>query len=134
MSPADKSTNLPSFVTSVIGEVDPEYWIPQSIEEWAEVQKTAAFLNAWVPQQAQERSLRKMIGIWVFILITLQVIGVFGLVVLDACKLLIINTDVVKFLIPSVLSEVFGLGFVVVKYLFNPAILNRLIFGKQGGN
>ena len=84
-------------------------------------------------QQAQERSLRKKIGIWVFILITLQVTGVFGLVFLDACKLLMLNTDIVKFLIPSVLSEVFGLGFVVVKYLFNPASLNPLIFGKQSG-
>lgn len=133
MSPEDQSKNLPSGVATVIGEVDPGYWNPQSIEEWAEVQKTAAFLNAWIPQQAQERSLRKMIGIWVFILITLQVIGVFGLVVLDACKLLMLNADIVKFLIPSVLSEVFGLGFVVVKYLFNPASLNPLIFGKQRG-
>lgn len=133
MSPGDKSTNLPSFLASVIGEVESGYWKPQSIEEWAVVQKTTAFLKAWVPQQAQERSLRKMIGIWVFILITLQVIGVFGLVVLDACKLLMLNADIVKFLIPSVLSEVFGLGFVVVKYLFNPASLNPLIFGKQRG-
>ena len=135
MSPEDKSTNLPSFVDSVIGELESGYWNPQSIEEWAEVQKTTAFLNAWIQQQAHERSLRKMIGIWVFILITLQVIGVFGLVFLDACKLLMLNTDIVKFLIPSVLSEVFGLGFVVVKYLFNPARLNPLVFGKQqGGN
>jgi hypothetical protein len=133
LHPEDKSINLPSFLTSVLEEVGPEYWIPQTLEEWAEVQKTKAFLNAWMQQQAQERSLRKKIGIWVFILITLQVTGVFGLVFLDACKLLMLNTDIVKFLIPSVLSEVFGLGFVVVKYLFNPASLNPLIFGKQSG-
>lgn len=134
MSPEVKLTNLPSFVASVIGEVEPGYWKPESVEEWAEVQKTTAFLKAWIPQQTQERSLRRMIGIWVFILITLQVISVFGLVFLDAYKLLMLNTDIVKFLIPSVLSEVFGLGFVVVKYLFNPASLNPLIFGKQRGS
>jgi hypothetical protein len=127
----DKSTRLPSFVKLVTGEVEPGYWKPQSIQEWAEVRKTTAFLNVWIQQQEQERTLRKMIGIWVFILITLQVMGVFGLVVLDACKLLTMNTDIVKFLIPSVLSEVFGMGFVVVKYLFKPASINPFDFGKQ---
>jgi len=133
LSPENTLTDLPSFVAAVIGEVESGYWNPQSIEEWAEVQKTTAFLNAWIQQQALERSLRKMIGIWVFILITLQVIGVFGLVVIDAFKLLMLNPDIVKFLIPSVLSEVFGLGFVVVKYLFKQVSLNPLTFGRQRG-
>jgi hypothetical protein len=129
------SIGLPSFVAHVVGEVEPGYWKPKSVNEWAEVKKTTAFLDAWIAQQTQERSLRKMIGIWVFVLMTLQVAGVFGLVFLDAWKLLVLNIDIVKFLIPSVLSEVFGLGFVVVKYLFNPASLKPLIFGKQqGGN
>ena len=131
MSKQDESTQLPSFVESVSGEVDFGYWKPQSIEEWTEVQQITAFLNAWIQQQWQERSLRKMIGIWVFILITLQVIGVFGLVVLDACKVLMMSADIVKFLIPSVLGEVFGMGFVVVKYLFKPININPLDFRRQ---
>jgi hypothetical protein len=131
LSTQDKSTQLPVFVESITGEVEPGYWKPQSIEEWSEVQKITAFLKAWIQQQGQERSLRKMIGIWVFILITLQVIGVFGLVVLDACKVLVMNAEIVKFLIPSVLSEVFGMGFVVVKYLFKPASINPLDFERQ---
>ena len=124
----DKSTILPSIVKSVTDEVQLGYWKPQNIEEWSEIQKTGAFLKAWGQQQDQERTLRKMIAIWVFILITLQVIGVFGLVVSDALKLIIIKVDIVKFLIPSVLGEVFGMGFVVVKYLFKPANINPLKF------
>jgi hypothetical protein len=131
LSTEDKSIILPSFVKSVTGEVSSDYFKPTTIEEWAEVKKTTVFLAAWIEQQRQERSLRKMIGIWIFTLITLQVIGVFGLVVLDAFKLLIMNTDIIKFLIPSVLSEVFGMGFVVVKYLFKQASINPLEFGKQ---
>lgn len=130
MDTEDKSARLPAIVKSVTDEVQLGYWKPQSIEEWAEIQKTTAFLNAWVQQQDQERTLRKMIGIWVFILITLQVIGVFGLVVFDALKLIIMNVDIVKLLIPSVLAEVFGMGLIVMKYLFKPANINPLKFEK----
>jgi len=127
----DKTMSLPSFIKSVDGEVEAGYWKPQSVQEWAEIQKTTAFLGVWVQQQRQERSLRKMIGIWVFILISLQVIGVFGLVVVDAIKLFTLNITIVQLLIPSVLGEVFGLGFVVVKYLFNPKSINLFDFGKH---
>jgi hypothetical protein len=47
-----------------------------------------------------------------------QIIAVFVIVVLDSLKLLQLNQSIVQFLIPSVLGEVFGMGFVVVKYLF----------------
>lgn len=116
-----KPTKLPAFVQSIAGEVDSEYWKPQTIEEWTDVQKTTVCLHIWTQQQQQERGLRKLIGIWVFIIITLQVLGVFALVILDALKVLTMNIDVVKFLIPSVLTEVFGMGFIVVKYLFKPS-------------
>jgi hypothetical protein len=113
-----KSDRLPSFVKSITGEVASDYWSPQNIDEWTDVQKTKVCLHVWTQQQQQERSLRKMIGIWVFIIITAQVVGVFSLVTLDAWKLLTMNIGIVKFLIPSVLTEVFGMGFIVVKYLF----------------
>jgi hypothetical protein len=114
----EENKTIPSFVTSVTGELGPEYWQPQTFQEWTEMTKTAALVNVWVQQQTHERSLRKTIGIWVFILITLQIVGVFAIVVLDAVKLLQLNERIVEFLIPSVLGEVFGMGFVVVKYLF----------------
>ncbi len=130
----DKSKELPSFIEAIAGEVENGYWKPQTLEEWTAYQQTSAFVTVWVKQQDQERSLRKMIGIWVFVLITFQVLGVFGLVALDACKLITINTEIVKFLIPSVLGEVFGMGFIVVKYLFkrtsnNPFV--RISTGKE---
>lgn len=109
---------VPAFVTSVTGELTPEYWRPQTFQEWTEMTKTSALVSVWVGQQTQERSLRKTIGIWVFILITVQIFGVFLIVVLDALNLLHLNQSIVEFLIPSVLGEVFGMGFVVVKYLF----------------
>ena len=129
----DKSIQPPSVVESVTGEVEIGYWEPQTIAEWTAVQETTAFVKAWIQQQEHERSLRKMIGIWVFILITLQIMSVIALVALDAGKMLAMNVTVVKFLIPSVLSEVFGMGFVVVKYLFKPPSNNPLDFGKPKG-
>lgn len=119
MSVGVSLAKLPAFIQSISGEVEPEYWKPQSIEEWTEVQKITVYLNVWTQQQQQERSLRKMIGIWVFVLITFQILGVFTLVCLDAFSLVSMSITIVKFLIPSVLGEVFGMGFVVVKYLFN---------------
>lgn len=110
---------MPSFVTKVAGELEPEYWRPQSLQEWNEFAKTSALVEVWVEQQTHERSLRRTIGIWVFWLISLQILGVFALVVLDALKIFSVNQTLTEILIPSVLGEVFGMGFVVVKYLFN---------------
>jgi hypothetical protein len=129
---SDKSLpRLPDFIQSVAGELEPGYWEPQTFQEWTEVKKTIAYLNVWVQQQGQERILRKTIAIWVFILITLQVIAVFVLVALDAFKVFVLNVEIVKFLIPSVLGEVFGMGFVVVKYLFRPMAINPFVLGKN---
>lgn len=122
----DKETvsQLPAFVESVTGEVDDQYWKPQTIKEWSEVTKTKAFLGVWVAQQDQERRLRKALGIWIFVLITLQVLGVFVVIVLDAISIISLNLTITKIVIPSVLGEVFGMGFVVVKYLFRPSLIN----------
>lgn len=126
MNPIERPGALPSFVKNVVGDIEPGYWKPQNLSEWSEIQKTTVFLDAWVQQQQQERSLRKMIGIWVFILITLQILSVPAFVFLDAVKFITLNTEIVKFLIPSILGEVFGMGFVVVKYLFTPSDWNLL--------
>jgi hypothetical protein len=131
MNQPDDSSQLPAFLQSISGEVDSDYWKPQNVKEWSEVRKTSAFIAAWEQQQNMERALRKAIGIWVFILITLQVIAVFTLVTLDALKLLLLNEGIIKLLIPSVLAEVFGMGFIVIKYLFRPAAVNPLEFGKR---
>ncbi len=112
------SSQFPPYVKELKGDVEENYWQPQSLLEWTEIQKTLAFLDAWTKQQEQERGLRKMIGIWVFILISVQVLGVFTLVVLTTITHIRLNFDIIKILIPSVLTEIFGMGFLVVKYLF----------------
>jgi hypothetical protein len=127
MTSPEKQNNLPAFIKEVTGDVELGYWEPQTLAEWAEVQKTAVSLQAWVQQQQEERKLRRMVGIWVFILMSVQIVGVFALVTLDAMRLLALNATLVKLLIPSVLAEVFGMGYVVVKYLFTPT--NRTPFG-----
>lgn len=109
---------LPAFVKSVSGEVDDSYWKPQNFKEWAAYSKTSAYLTLWTRQQKQEQDLRRAIGIWVFTLITLQVMAIFLIVILDSSGKLTLNIEISKFLIPSVLAEVFGMGFLVVKYLF----------------
>jgi len=101
----------------------PGSWQPGSLNEWTEVQETSTLLTAWTHQQGHERALRKMVAVWVFLLISLQILGVFGVVVADSPTPKL-NPELVKFLIPSVLTEVFGMGFVVVKYLFRPSELN----------
>lgn len=121
---SEPSSRLPDFIKSVTGELDEQYWKPQTIKEWTEVTRTRAFLNVWVEQQKEERDQRKTFAVWIFALITLQIIAVFSLVVLDAASVFTLNLTVTKFLIPSVLGEVFGMGFVVVKYLFRPTSIN----------
>ena len=123
MQTLGEKPTLPAYVKEVTGELVPGSWKPESLNEWLEVQETSTILRAWTQQQGHERGLRKMVGIWVFVLISLQILGVFAVVILDGENHRF-NPELVKFLIPSVLSEVFGMGFVVVKYLFRPNELN----------
>jgi len=101
----------------------PDSWRPQTLREWTEVQETSALLTAWTEQQGHERALRKMVAIWVFVLISLQILGVFGVVATEGANRKL-NPELVKLLIPSVLAEVFGMGFIVVKYLFRSSDVN----------
>jgi hypothetical protein len=59
-------------------------------------------------------------------LITFQVVAVFALVVAQGLGALSLNVDLLKILLPSVLTEVFGLGFLVAKYLFNQPMRDSL--------
>jgi hypothetical protein len=117
------TTNLPVFLKEITGVLEPGSWKPQSLLEWKEVQESSTLLTAWAEQQGHERGLRRMICVWVFVLISLQIVGVFAIVIADAGSKKI-DPTLVKFLIPSVLTEVFGMGFVVVKYLFRPSDFN----------
>ena len=125
METSAQKGKLPTYVTAITAELAPGAWRPESLQEYLEMQESSTFLRAWAEQQESERSLRKMIGIWVFCLISLQIVGVFGVVIWDGGQRKV-DAGLVKVLVPSVLGEVFGMGFVVVKYLFRLSDLASL--------
>ncbi len=125
---------LPDVIKEVYGEVDQNYWTPQNIQEWSTVRLTNTALEAWQEQQNHERELRKTYAKWVFILITFQIIAIFFLVVFDGLAWINIRENIVKILLPSALGEIFGMGFLVVKYLFsnpNKKLFDILPYNKE---
>jgi hypothetical protein len=54
------------------------------------------------------------------------VLGLFGLVYLDAFEVVDANPDLLSVAIPSVAIEVIGVGYVVVKYLFSVSVRQGL--------
>lgn len=105
---------------------DPAVWQPQSYAEWEARERTQAFLAAWIDQMGHERSLRSLAARVVFSLIGAQVLGVFTLLVLQGTGVISLDHDVLKVVVPSVLADVFGLGFVVTKYLFSVPLRSAL--------
>jgi len=122
MKSPDPKTNLPVYVETVTAELAPGAWQPESLQEYLDLQESSILLEAWREQQRDERSLRKMIAVWVFILISAQILAIFALVLWDGGQHKA-DPALVKILIPSVLAEVLGMGFFVVKYLFRPGDL-----------
>ena len=119
----------PTEVTAVIGEVrpgDPAMWHPQSYVEWEGQERTRTVLAAWKEQVADERGLRRSYAKAVLMLIAGQVLGVFALVVAQGLGRLHLDTPVLQVLLPSVLGEVFGLGSLVTKYLFNQSLRHSM--------
>ena len=108
----------PGFVEEIVGSVPTDYWKPQSLEEWSRARSAEAIINAWVEQQNQERELKKIYACWVFVLISFQIIAIFLLVVLEGLNHFQLNENIIKILLPTALAEIFGMGFLVVKYLF----------------
>lgn len=125
-------------VTAVVGELqpgDPSVWHPQSYDEWERQERVTALLSAWTEQAKDERQLRRSYAKWIFGLITLQVVAVFGLLLALGMGRFELDVSMLKVVLPSVLGEVFGLGFVVAKYLFSQPIrhsLDSLVDGAHG--
>ena len=129
---------LPTTPASQLQEIepgDPSVWQPQTFSEWEALEKTKTFLAAWTDQMVHERSLRSLAAKVIFGLIGAQVLGVFGVLALQGLDVLRLDIGVLQVLIPSVLADVFGLGFVVTKYLFSQPLrhgLDALVKGKGG--
>lgn len=119
----------PSAVTEVGAELapgSPDVWQPGSYKEWEGRERTRAFLAAWSQQMSHERELRSLSAKCIFGLVVAQVAGAFGLVAAQGAGWLALDPSILKVLIPSVLTEVFGLGYLVVKYLFNQPLRHGL--------
>jgi len=112
---------------------DPTVYQPQNFNEYLAREKARTFLGAWTDQMVHERSLRSLAAKVIFGLIGGQVLAVFAVVVLQGLGDLKLDVKVMQILIPSVLGDVFGLGFVVTKYLFSQPLrhsLDGLVKGK----
>jgi hypothetical protein len=118
-----------SVVSVVEGELHPGdkgTWQPSSFEEWAARERTVTFLTAWAEQLSHERGLRAYWARRIFYLIVFQVLAAFGIVVAQGLAYIHVEVNLLKILIPTVLTEVFGLGFLVVKYLFSQPLRHSL--------
>lgn len=127
--PLPSSAAPPPAVAEVGAEVAPgssDVWQPGSYKEWEGRERTRAFLAAWSQQMSHERDLRSLSAKCIFGLVVAQVAGAFGLVAAQGAGWLALDPSVLQVLIPSVLAEVFGLGYLVVKYLFNQPLRHGL--------
>jgi hypothetical protein len=135
-SPAPPPSS-PALVTEVRSEISPrgsDAWQPTSYREWEDRERAETFLTAWSEQMSHERSLRSFSAKWIFALIVLQVVATFLLVLAQGLGWIEIDKQILQVLIPSVLAEVFGLGFLVVKYLFSQPLrhgLDSLVLGSH---
>lgn len=121
----------PDEIEEVLADIEPGDLPVNSQEVLDSVYATTAevVIEEWKNQLNEDRKLRNVYARWIFILITIQVLFVFALVLLIGFGCIQLNTTVLSVLIPSVLGEIFGLGFIVAKYAFqqpDSAILDIL--------
>lgn len=127
----------PSAVAEVGTELtpgSPEVWQPASFKEWEGRERTRAFLAAWSQQMSHERDLRSLSAKCIFALIAAQTAAAFGIVIAQGTGALTIDVSVLRILVPSVMAEVLGLGYLVVKYLFSQPLrhgLDSLVTGAR---
>ena len=137
---APMAAGIPTVVTEVRGELIPkgaDTWQPASYSEWEARERSKTFLAAWAEQMSHERSLRSFTAKSIFALIVAQVVATFSLVIAQGLGWLQVDRAILQVLIPSVLGEVFGLGFLVTKYLFSQPLrhgLDSLVEGARNGH
>lgn len=120
---------LEDAAPQIVGEIrpgDPDTWQPGSIEEWAERERTRTFLAAWAEQMAHERQLRSLSAKLIFVLVAGQTVGVFAILIASGAGWLTLDPVALRMLLPTVLAEIFGLGYLVAKYLFSQPIRHAL--------
>jgi hypothetical protein len=134
-----KSVSIELAAVEEIHPGSPEIWRPNSFQEWIELKRVDAVLDAWSEQARHERALRFSSSRWIFLLIALQVFGIFLFMGLIGLGVMIIDVTVLQVLIGAVCADVFGLGFAVTRFLYREPLkidLENLLqrAGGQGAN
>ncbi|RWY79141.1 hypothetical protein EHI46_00150 [Rhizobium leguminosarum] len=114
-------TSKPKSVVDVLGEVKPQdgsSWEPNNFAEWEARERLQAYLRVWSQQTDDERKMRSLYAKMIFSLICVEVAFAFLLMVLIGAEVLHFDVTLLKVLFPSVLAQVFGLGYLVTRYLF----------------
>lgn len=114
-------TPKPKSVVDVLGEVKPQdgsSWEPNNFAEWEARERLQAYLRVWSHQTDDERKMRSLYAKMIFSLICAEVAFAFLLMVLVGAEILHFDVTLLKVLFPSVLAQVFGLGYLVTRYLF----------------
>jgi len=91
---------------------------PRDIYEKIYFSKSEALIDEWRRQCDQDRKMRGRFATWVFILASGQIILMFALIALVGFEFFKFPGYIVEVTIPSMLSEIFGLAYLVVRYLF----------------
>jgi len=111
----------PTSVVDVLGEVRPRdgsSWEPNNFAEWEARERLQAFLRVWSQQADDERKMRSLYAKMIFSLISVEVAFAFVIILLVGADVLHFDVTLLKVLFPSVLAQVFGLGYLVTRYLF----------------
>ncbi|MBY3413133.1 hypothetical protein V7796_12420 [Rhizobium laguerreae] len=111
----------PKSVVDVLDEVKPQdgsSWEPNNFAEWEARERLQAFLRVWSQQSDDEREMRSLYAKMIFTLICAEVAFAFLLIFLVGAGILHFEVTLLKVLFPSVLAQVFGLGYLVTRYLF----------------
>ena len=119
-----------------VQEIEPgQLWLPESFEEWADRERIRTFLPAWSAQADHERRLRERCAWMIFALSAVQTLGGFGLLVAIGLQALQIDGGLLKLIFSALLAEIFGLFYVLARYLFSrPLALNlsAMMDGQDG--
>lgn len=129
-------TSRPSIVAEVTGEITPgsaPVWQPGSYAEWESRARLTTSLAVWEAAATDERKMRRTFAAWIFTLITAQIVAGIGIVVANGLGRLHVDVEIAKLLIPSVVAEVLGLGYLVTKYLFSLPVRHSLDVLAHGG-
>jgi hypothetical protein len=106
--------------TNRLKPFDPEsLWSPRSFKEWAAQRRLMVFLQAWEAQADQERILRGRCAWMIFSLALFQSGAGAALLVAIGLGKLTLEANFLKILYSALLTEVFGLFFVLTRYLFS---------------